>query len=267
MSRSDFANSPLTARITLGKPNANINIIIPTFNVRDDLPGCIQSIRDSLGTLLGEQVFVTIQDGQSTDGTVSYLQQLDAPGISYRCEKDSGIYDAMNRAVASSDCRWVYFLGADDRLMDGFANAIPRLTDQNAVYYGDVRLVSSGARYDGSFNRVKLVYRNICHQAMFFPTAILKRSPFNPDYVTHADWAKNIELMADHEYIYLDECIATFRDREGSSGNIFDRKFARDKASLFRKHHGIPLMILSKTALLPTKLYHLATGRLFFLRR
>ncbi len=245
----------------LNPPPGDITIIIPTRNALRYLPGCVESIRQQLGSLLGQGVHVMVRDAGSSDGSQEYLAELDLPGLSSKSQPDKGIYDAMNTAVAEAGSDWVFFLGADDRLLPGFAEALARLEDRNAVYYGDVVLTSNGRRYDGRFSPLKLVYRNICHQAMFFPAALLRSSPFDVRYRTHADWAKNIELMASHEFRYLDLPIARYRDRSGASGTLEDSAFAADKATLVRRHHGLLLSLCSLTAPLPTTLYHWLSGR------
>lgn len=242
-------------------PPGDITVIIPAFNALQYLPGCVDSIREHVGSLLGKSVNVMIRDAGSTDGSQEYLANLEVPGFSSISRPDKGIYDAMNAAVAEADSDWVFFLGADDRLLPGFAEALGRLDDRDTVYYGDVVLTSDGRRYDGRFSPLKLVYRNICHQAMFFPTALLRDSPYDIRYRTHADWAKNIELMASREFRYLALSIASFRDRSGASGTIEDRAFGEDKAALFRRHHGLLHMLCSLTAPLPTAVYHWMRGR------
>ncbi len=227
----------------------------------EHLPGCLDSIQEQVGPLLGNGVGVMVRDAGSKDGTRDYLAALEMPGLRSVSLPDKGIYDAMNTAVAEADSAWVFFLGADDRLLPGFAQALARLDDGDAVYYGDVVLTSNGQRYDGRFSALKLVYRNICHQAMFFPTALLRSSPFDIRYRTHADWAKNIELIASCSFHYLDIAVAQYCHRSGASGTLEDTAFATDKTSLFRRHHGQLLALCSLTAPLPTALYHWLGGR------
>lgn len=244
----------------LKSPLGDITIVIPTLNALQHLPGCLDSIREHVGPLLGNGVEVMVRDAGSSDGTQDYLSGQEMPGLRSTSQPDKGIYDAMNIAVAEADSAWVFFLGADDRLLPGFSQALAQLDDGDAVHYGDVVQTSDGCRYDGRFYPLKLVYRNICHQAMFFPTALLRSSPYDIRYRTHADWAKNIELMARCSFRYLDIPVAQYSDRSGVSGTLEDAAFAAEKASLFRRHHGQLLALCSLTAPLPTALYHWLGG-------
>lgn len=57
-------------------------------------------------------------DGFSKDKTVSIIQQHSHSRLKFIQEKDSGIYDAMNKAIAHAKGEWVYFLNAGDLFYD-----------------------------------------------------------------------------------------------------------------------------------------------------
>jgi glycosyltransferase involved in cell wall biosynthesis len=234
-----------------------ITIVIPTFNAMALLPECIASIVEVAGELLGAGVFVRVQDGMSQDEVANYVHDLPHAGISISQESDSGIYDAMNKAVAGIETPWVYFLGADDRLMPGFTEMVAQLSGEDAIYYGDVLYASDLQKYDGNFSPLKLVYRNICHQAIFYPTRILSKNPFQTKYPIKADWAANICLMSKYKYHYLNCDVAVFNNGGGTSGNDDDIVFDADKNRLFRTNFGGVYYLLSLTAPLFTVLYQL----------
>lgn len=234
-----------------------ITIVIPTFNAMALLPACIASIVDVTGGLLGTTVFVRVQDGQSPDGILDYVHSLPQAGISIVQGPDSGIYDAMNKAVAGIDTPWVYFLGADDRLLPGFTEMVAQLSSEETIYYGDVLYASDLQKYDGKFSPLKLVYRNICHQAIFYPTRVLSQNPFQTKYPIKADWASNICLMSKYNYHYLNCEIAVFNNGGGLSGNDDDIVFNTEKNGLFRASFGGLYYLLSLTAPLPTVIYQL----------
>jgi len=55
-------------------------------------------------------------DGSSTDGTAPFLKSEECVYDVRVCEKDSGIYDAMNKGVQLSRGRYVLFMNCGDRL-------------------------------------------------------------------------------------------------------------------------------------------------------
>ncbi|WP_161787616.1 glycosyltransferase [Pseudohaliea rubra] len=232
-----------------------LTIIIPTFNASAHIEACLNSILATVGSYLGETIAIRVQDGASTDDTVKIANGLAVPGMEVSVQKDAGVYDAMNQAVIACRSGWVHFLGADDRLLPGFAPCLNSLVDLGKVYYANTIFSGDGRRYDGPFGPFKLIYRNICHQGIFFPRDVLASRPFDLRFPVFADWAKNIELMAAVPYQYLPLDVCLYNNTSGISRHSHDREFELAKAHLFRKHYGVGLGVLSKTAWLPTWVY------------
>tara|TARA_A100000171_G_scaffold33155_1_gene31558 strand:+ start:2197 stop:2970 length:774 start_codon:yes stop_codon:yes gene_type:complete len=233
-----------------------LTIVIPTFNSIVNLPACLESVQSVLGTLLGRTVFVLIQDGRSTDGTREYAENINSSGITLVSEQDSGVYDAMNKAVARAGTDWIYFLGSDDRLLPDFKVVLSRLTNTNQIYYANVRFSSNGKPYDGAFSPAKLVFRNICHQSIFFPRHILRKEPYSLSYPVKSDWASNIRFFASIPFQYIDLNVALYNDSGGLSSTYEDVEFERDKAKLFHDFHGYWLKLLCGLSPIVTKIYH-----------
>lgn len=238
-----------------------LTIVIPTYNSINDLPECLDSIRSVLGELLGRAVVVLIQDGQSTDGTVEYAENINKKGITLISERDKGVYDAMNKAIARTETDWVYFLGSDDRLLPDFRAMLDQLKGTEFIYYANVRFASSGKQYDGVFSPIKLVFRNISHQSIFFPSQILKRSPYSLLYPVKSDWARNIQLFARVPFKHVDLDVAIYNDDGGLSSTYEDAQFEKDKPSIFYESHGYSLKLLCDIAPTVTQIFHLAIRR------
>jgi glycosyltransferase involved in cell wall biosynthesis len=153
-------------------------------------------------------------------------------------EPDRGVYDAMNSAVRRARGAFVYFLGADDVLLPGFARALDALASERTVYYGDVVLSSSGARYAGPFDAAKLARTNICHQAIFYPRHVFDRRAFDLRFPRLADWAFNMACWSDPElsFHYLDIAIAAYNDAGGMSAAAMDWAFYDAYPELLRRH-------------------------------
>ena len=97
-------------------------------------------------------------DGASTDGTLEYLQQ-DEIVDRLISEKDSGIYDAWNKACKFITGEWILFLGAGDAILEDDFNSFYDLLAavdyrENAIVYGNVHLVD----YQGD---IKFIYKKI----------------------------------------------------------------------------------------------------------
>jgi len=148
------------------------SIITVSYNAMSALPATTESLRNQTCKAY-EWVVV---DGESTDGSVAWLQDQ-APDF-FSSEPDSGIYDAMNKAVAAAKGEWLFFLNAGDRFADSrvladIAAEIDMATNaaiRPSIVYGDVVYFGDKGRRRRRFNwltRSRLVFGDLCHQATF----------------------------------------------------------------------------------------------------
>jgi glycosyltransferase involved in cell wall biosynthesis len=145
-------------------------------------------------------------DGGSTDDTLAHLR-AQGPALRYVSEPDDGIYDAMNKGIRLSSGKFLYFLGAGDRLLPGVLEAVAAeisklpcqgQTSRPTLLYGTVELSGHSRPYDGRFNRFKLLRDNICHQAIFYQRSVFAQLGFyNTKYRSLADWEFNIRCFND----------------------------------------------------------------------
>src|ERR1035441_6988489 len=95
-----------------------LSIVIPTFNSGATIEHCLTSIACQTFS----DCEIIIQDGGSTDNTIDLVRDWEKANagvdVKLRQEKDTGIYDAMNKAVLRASGEWLYFLGSDDELHD-----------------------------------------------------------------------------------------------------------------------------------------------------
>lgn len=94
-------------------------IITSTYNAADTLPHLL----DSLASQTCRDFNWIVQDGASSDATMQIVEQYHdrLPEILADSGRDSGIYDAWNKAIdrwQGNMGEWVLFLGADDELYE-----------------------------------------------------------------------------------------------------------------------------------------------------
>ncbi len=213
------------------------SIIIPTFNSSDSITGTLQSIAaQNFGS-----VEVLIVDGASADKTVEIATGFkdSIPGLSIYSEKDEGIYDAMNKGIDKSKGEWLYFMGSDDRLHDeSVLEKLNEFLTQNSsdVVYGNVEITGDtgwakeGTIYDGPFDLAKLLNKNICHQAIFYKAAFIKKGIgyFNTKYRVISDWDFNLRCWAKSPFQFVNLTIAYFA-AGGASTEGIDDEFSKDR--------------------------------------
>lgn len=91
-----------------------LTIITATYNAAANLPRLLESLAEQTC----RDFELVIQDGASTDNTVALAERWRTrlPQLSLLSEKDTGIYDAWNKALRRARGEWILFLGADDCL-------------------------------------------------------------------------------------------------------------------------------------------------------
>lgn len=215
-----------------------LSIIVPTLNSSSTITSCLESIR--------RQSFsdyeIIVQDGMSSDDTLALVADFAASnqGISVRefHERDSGVYDAMNKAMERATGDWIYFLGSDDVLddPDGMAKMLgsPEAVDGD-VLYANVRMVERNetledARvYDGPFELKKLLSKNICHQGMIYRRTFAESiGKFNTRYQVLADWDYNLRCWSRTRFRHIDVTLAIFQVGGLSDGPEGDPPFGQE---------------------------------------
>ena len=93
------------------------SIITPSFRNSDWLKLCVASVADQ-----GVEVEHIIQDACSDDGTQEWLPH--DPRVKAFIEKDSGMYDAINRGLRRATGEVLACLNADEQYLPGAFAAV-----------------------------------------------------------------------------------------------------------------------------------------------
>ncbi|WKN33490.1 glycosyltransferase family 2 protein [Porifericola rhodea] len=216
-----------------------VSIITPTYNSADTIIACLESVISQSYTNIEHLII----DGLSTDHTLRIIKQykLKYPHIKYLCEKDKGVYDAMNKGISIAAGEWVFFLGSDDSLYSHdilekiFSNPNNLTLD---VIYGNVLSSRFNGPYAGEYDALKLIDQNICHQAIFFKKSLfINTGVFNQAYIAHADWAHNLKWFLNKKYKkkYVPHIISNYSDG-GLSSSVKDEKFQEIKPLLILRY-------------------------------
>lgn len=209
-----------------------ISVITTTLNAAQSLEAAMASVFAQTY----ENVEYIVIDGGSTDSTLEIIKRHADQLRYWTSEPDAGIYDAMNKSLTKATGDWLYFLGSDDILADCLHKIAPALVDARTIYYGDVYMPGAHKLYGGPFGRYRLMFANICHQAMFYPRDLFTRYQYNPKYRLLADHALNMQCCGDHSvrFSYLPVLVALYNDIGGKSSKGFDVEFERDHSALVR---------------------------------
>ena len=212
-----------------------ISVVTVVFNAAETIEETVQSVLNQNF----DNFEYLIVDGASSDGTLEKIEKY-RNRLTLISEYDTGIYDAMNKAVKLTKGSYVYFIGADDifKSANVLREVAEKLKSRNTVYYGDVLFKHKGNVYDGNFGKVKLATRNICHQSIFYPADVFLEYFFDTEYRIFADYYLNILLFyrSAFSFQYIDLVIAVYNDKGQSGLDVLDKNFERDRLKIFYKN-------------------------------
>ena len=169
-----------------------IAIVIVCLNMLEALKKTLHSI-DALGS---DCVETYIVDGASKDGTPAYLQGLAHPGISWTSERDSGIYDAMNKGWNMTPPHsYVLYLGAGDEIL-----SVPTQDALQAHWAKGVKVVLGVCQMEGwlfvsAWTRKVFLHNTAHHQGMLVHRSVWPRSPFDTSFRVYGDWEFNARMF------------------------------------------------------------------------
>ena len=141
-----------------------------------------------------------IVDGESNDGTREYLAEVEIKcELQYIREPDTGLYDAMNKAIRHSKGEFLYFLNAGDTFIDEMVlETLSKVCNMpNTVYYGTSKAiyadgtVRSNRIYTRLYKKIKYEVFNgrmPNHQAIVAHKNCFQNNYFDTTYELGADF-------------------------------------------------------------------------------
>lgn len=195
-----------------------VTIITVVYNADKSIDDTILSVIEQKKRYKNENIEYIIIDGKSTDNTIDIIKKYNQYIDFWISEPDKGIYDAMNKGIDIAKGEYIFFLGADDILLNLPLNILTKAKEKNInAVIGNV-LLSNDKIFNSDFSW-KLLYMNtIHHQGLFLQSKILKRYHFNIKYKVYADHDLNQKLYKKHiTFMKVDELISKF-SIEGISG-------------------------------------------------
>ncbi|EDX8631787.1 colanic acid biosynthesis glycosyltransferase WcaE [Salmonella enterica] len=186
-----------------------------------------------------------VVDGGSEDGTREFLQKRHGEfNLRFISEKDRGIYDAMNKGIALAQGRYTLFLNSGDAFHDDAALFARQLARQKgeAMYIGDALLdFGGGHKIRRKAKPGYYIYHSLpaSHQAIFFPTAALKKYPYDLQYHVSSDYALAARLYkAGYPFRRINGLVSEFSMGGVSTSNNLE--LCQDAKNVQRKILRVP---------------------------
>lgn len=156
---------------------------------KDNLAG-LRKTADSMFDFDESLVEWLVIDGASTDGTTEFLDEISA---AYNSESDKGIYDAMNKGIASAAGTYILFMNAGDAFASPWV--LPKIIDilrtkAPDFLYGDALEDTKQGQFPKPSKRHTSVAWGMFthHQAMIYRSALMTDLKYDQSYTIAADY-------------------------------------------------------------------------------
>ena len=178
-----------------------------------------------------------IYDAKSSDGTTDLLLELSTKisQLKIVSEKDTGIYNAINKGVRDARGEWFYVLGADDYIIN--PEVLDRLLSEDDCDQFVTRCVTNDSLREITLDRIFFA-SPYCHQGTVVKTSVLRAfGGFDEQFKICADYDFFLKLHEAAKRIrYLNEIFAYYDDR-GWSSREYQATIADDSRVASRHFH------------------------------
>jgi putative colanic acid biosynthesis glycosyltransferase len=174
-----------------------ISVITPVLNGEATIEKCLHSV--AVQTYPYKEHWII--DGISSDKTLEIVKKYTDkyPHIRYISQKDTGIYQAMNRGIDLSSGEWLYFLGCDDVLANPDILAKVSYNFQPNIDWLLGQIVLTGFSKlilrTPSTSWERYLFSSILHQGCFYKRKLFDTLQYDESFVIAGDYKLNLQLL------------------------------------------------------------------------
>lgn len=222
--------------------NPRLTVITIVYNNVTDIERTMLSVFNQTYS----NIEYIIIDGKSTDGTTQLVEKYREGLSHFISEPDKGIYDAMNKGLASASGDYILFMNSGDEIYspDTVAKVFSSEPDAD-IYYGETEMYnqsweSLGQRRHRSpegFSWRSFQYgMSVSHQAIYVKRAIAE--PFDTKYQLSSDidWIIRAAKKAS-KIVNTRMYVAKYLVGGASKGKHLQS--LKERFDIFSKHYGL----------------------------
>lgn len=238
--------------------------LVSVITVTKNCGSTIERTLNSIKAIKTPDVQYVIIDGCSEDETLSIIDRYKDVVDILICEKDSGIYNAMNKGADMASGQYILFLNGDDCvLVDGFNNAKRILSEeQPEILSCRSEEFSQEGMKIGTINPSlwKLfLFNTMPHLSTFVLGTLQKEYKFREQFRIAADYDLFLRMrMKGHHFRVADLLTATHY-RGGYSNNL--GKVIAETRLIRRESMGLFLYSISRILELSNQLVNLLLSK------
>jgi glycosyltransferase involved in cell wall biosynthesis len=217
-----------------------VSILVPSYNQG-------RFLRETIDSCLAQDwrpLEVIVMDGGSTDSTLDVLRSYPAGELHWTSERDEGVADAVNKALARACGEILTIQSSDDVFLPGAVRAAVEALNARsdaALAYGDVELIDADSRKlgedrQGAFDLAQYLgrFQYIPQPGTFFRRSALDVAPgWRDAYSYAADADFWMRIAARRPVVKLDRLMARYRYHD-EQRDTQRARIARDWAGAVR---------------------------------
>ncbi|MCA0131976.1 glycosyltransferase family 2 protein [Winogradskyella alexanderae] len=187
----------------------------------------LKKTMESLGSQSSRDFEHIIIDGNSTDDSLNVIKSFNYKNLNFVSERDSGIYNAMNKGIKMAKGKYILFLNSGDYLENKkvISHVLPYLKNDYGVLSGSLIFdEDSGPRLRE--HPEKMTFSYLVGNAISHPSTFIKRELFSKyglydeSLKIVSDWAFFIKVLGlnNESFAKIPLTISVF-DTKGVSSN------------------------------------------------
>jgi glycosyltransferase involved in cell wall biosynthesis len=243
-------------------PAPLVSVITVVYNAERLIERTIRSVAAQKGVTF-EHI---IMDGASKDHTLAMIHAMSNSVLRVYSESDSGIYDAMNKAMAKATGSFIIFMNAGDEFYDDSALVRAISGNQDADFiYGNTAVVDEKGNVLGDRRlqppaqlNWRSLQRGMCvsHQSMLVRSSVAESYNLNYRISADIDWTIRMLKKSDH-IVNANGYIAKFL--EGGLSSSRRKEGLKERFRIMVKHYGWFTTVFNHAIILMRFVWHRIT--------
>ena len=220
-----------------------LSIITVNLNNAEGLMRTLHSVRNQ--TVFDQFEHIVI-DGASSDGSIDVINEFKSDLV-WISEKDSGVYEAMNKGVKLARGKYLLFLNSGDIFYDKSVveDVLPYLDEEMPLVIGRILLGKTNevTPIETELSFLSIYKSYIPHPASFIRKDLLEKRPYDQHLKICSDWKFFFEtlILDGVDYRFIDRIISVF-DQNGLS-STYGETVTDERLQVLREY--LPERIIS----------------------
>lgn len=212
-----------------------ISIITINYNNKN---GLTETIRSIVNQTAKDFEYIVV-DGGSSDGSLDVIKKYASSIHYWVSEKDSGIYNAMNKGTKAAHGDYCLFLNSGDILINNdIIKHVLTFNFSADIISGDIKFTSGRKTKAPQWVSMKtFIIGSLPHQATFIKRELLLDNPYDERFKIGGDWRFFIQVLIykNVSYMRIPMVISLFdtsgissTESKQSERRLYEKELCRD---------------------------------------